>query len=1054
MAAKQVPIQLVSFDKTTHSFNLTPEGESFLRSLDKPVAVLGIVGKQKTGKSFLADRIILDHKPSISGSGVSHTQRPGTKGVWVYPEVIESETDPDKRIIVLDSQGLGSPESDSTYDSRVFTICILMSSLLLYNSIGAIDEGALESIEFVGHLAKEIKLEDSKGKVCTNLFPSFFWLLRDFSLRLEDGQGKKISPQEYLENCLEVTKGISEANEKRNKTRRVIKFMFESRDCFTLVRPALTEFEVQRLDKLKMSEFRPEFLEQCKKLRAKLLKSVEVKEIARTAATGGILAEYLRSILEIVNSNRTLVLPSLHASVVSAFNSRLLADFKAGVHAVESGEQWLAVWKQSIGEDDEREKLRKELEAISAKEFERRRLEEIQTKKKDSNLSLLRLNSMPDQNREYPNQGEDIFDRGTFGHVPQVDRSEERLMPTFENGTNEPTFQRRGQDFETSHARSGSNPHIARFGAPQWISGPPSHIAGSLRGSVADPDLDNSMWKGENARDRSGLLLVMEEAIDREKAKMEIEHLKKRLEEKEKEHESHIRNAEKSAQTVHSLNTRVLELEIELSRQKLKSEEASKEIERLAEHNSEIKKRLESTKEELYSEREKEVKGPMITLSEHYSKLDEVRMQNHYKVSEAEKSILLKNQEIGFLRKDADNLRANVEELRADKKLLYEDICQLRSQLENSLNSKGLEADSAQVHKRSLKEVDLKLKEANNTIAELQTRNLLLEEEKQAAVGDLEEYRKNTEQLVFSCQQQSSINSKSQESQTTNFSALSQKYAALLEEVKLLKQMLDRSSGLICSACRSPFPVGSFPNHACAIQGQNHSMLDSSILTLHKQPQVSSRRAGLQVEILEVMVKENRENRRLYVEYKMRAKRGKKEWEVVRKYKEFCEFWTDIQKKYSVENFSPMVRDLYKLSRGPEGLPSSSMADRHKTLQEFLSEVSLAITLSNSEVVKEFLSEPPEEDHTRTFEEADDTMTEKACNSFMLKELDTPKLAGSPLDRKQSIPSGIKDSKSQVAVGLTKNKGGGSGVKIEPKLAQVATSSHRRVNLAKYLPKK
>jgi len=33
-------------------------------------------------------------------------------------------------------------------------------------------------------------------------FPSFLWIVRDFSLKMEDKHGIKISPKEYLENAL------------------------------------------------------------------------------------------------------------------------------------------------------------------------------------------------------------------------------------------------------------------------------------------------------------------------------------------------------------------------------------------------------------------------------------------------------------------------------------------------------------------------------------------------------------------------------------------------------------------------------------------------------------------------------------------------------------------------------------------------------------------------------------------------------------------------------------------------------------------------------------
>lgn len=1038
MAAKSSPIQLVVFDKASHTFKVTEEGASYLSSLDRPLAVIGVVGRQKTGKTFFADRVILDHKPAVTSTGVSHTIQTGTRGICVFPEEISADNDPEKHIIVLDSQGMGSPENDQNFDSRIFSICVLMSSLVIYNSIGAIDEGALESIELVGHLAKEIKLEDAKGKVCTSLFPSFFWLLRDFSLRLEDPQGKKINAQEYLESCLETTKGLSEANEKRNKTRRVIKYLFEQRDCGTLVRPALTEFEVQRLDKLKSSELRPEFVDQCKKLRTKLLKSVDTKIVAKTAATGPILLEYLKQVLEAMNCSRTLVLPSLQTSVVGSFNELLLANFKANVESVQTEDEWLVVWKKSIGEDDDREKLRKELELVSAQEFQRRKTLEMRKRKEENGHDLMSLNrEQIEKTANESNIEHQIYDRGTFGEIGEnmfIKTKNHKSMIV-------------GEEKQATHGRSDSNPRAANFGNHQWISGPPSQIAGSLRGSVA-LDGEPVFWKGGDEGDRP--YLVMESTVEKEKIKIELDLLKKRLEEKNKEQETQRRSLEKAEDTIKLLNSRILELEIEKSRSQVIGEEASKESERLLAKNNELKKRLESLKEQI--DKDKEDRETTIPLSEHYTKLDETKTSLHFKLIDTEKNLVLKEHEIAYLKKEAENLKLTVDELRSDKKQLYDDLFKLRAKFENESTSKVKDDDSFRKTIERNVWLESKFKELQEMNEDLKTKNQKLEEEKKKLLLLIEENKKNSEQMVNSYQQQLLMNTKAQDSQSANWSSMNQKHSAALDELRSLKSMLDKAMSISCSTCRANVPVGNFPSHICQIPVQNYSLLDSSILTLHKQPQTSTRKTGLQVEILEVMVKENRENRRLYVEYKMKAKRGKKEWEVIRKYKEFCEFWTEIQKKFSVENFSPMVKDLFKLSRGPEGLPSSSMADRHKTLQEFLSEVSQSPMIAASEIVKTFLAEKSEERDQPSFEEADETITEKTGTSFMLRDLDTPKVAGSPIDRKRSIPSGMKESKSQAAVGLTKNKN--SPAKIEVKGIQGISSSSRRVNLAKYLPKK
>lgn len=42
-------------------------------------------------------------------------------------------------LCVLDSEGLGSIEEDINHDLKLFSITILLSSMFLYNTLGAID---------------------------------------------------------------------------------------------------------------------------------------------------------------------------------------------------------------------------------------------------------------------------------------------------------------------------------------------------------------------------------------------------------------------------------------------------------------------------------------------------------------------------------------------------------------------------------------------------------------------------------------------------------------------------------------------------------------------------------------------------------------------------------------------------------------------------------------------------------------------------------------------------------------------------------------------------
>jgi hypothetical protein len=94
-----------------------------------------------------------------------------------------------------------------------------------------------------------------------NNFPAFMWLLRDFSLRLQDERGEAISAKQYLENALKPQKGLSEQVDQRNRIRRHVSEFFRQKDCFTLIRPARGEDELQNLGTLPLSALRPEFVQ-------------------------------------------------------------------------------------------------------------------------------------------------------------------------------------------------------------------------------------------------------------------------------------------------------------------------------------------------------------------------------------------------------------------------------------------------------------------------------------------------------------------------------------------------------------------------------------------------------------------------------------------------------------------------------------------------------------------------------------------------------------------------------------------------------------------------
>ncbi len=80
--------------------------------------------------------------------------------------------------MLIDTEGLGSLEEDANHDAKIFAIALLISSLLIYNQVGSIDDEAVMRLGLVIKLSKYVDLEEIKEK------PRLLWILRDFSLQL------------------------------------------------------------------------------------------------------------------------------------------------------------------------------------------------------------------------------------------------------------------------------------------------------------------------------------------------------------------------------------------------------------------------------------------------------------------------------------------------------------------------------------------------------------------------------------------------------------------------------------------------------------------------------------------------------------------------------------------------------------------------------------------------------------------------------------------------------------------------------------------------------
>jgi len=95
---------------------------------------------------------------------IGPTISPCTKGLWVWGSPIKlrnNTCDEEFQVLVIDSEGIGSFSANETHDAQVFALSILLASYFIYNSLGNIDDNAINMLGYVFSLRFVYKITHS-----------------------------------------------------------------------------------------------------------------------------------------------------------------------------------------------------------------------------------------------------------------------------------------------------------------------------------------------------------------------------------------------------------------------------------------------------------------------------------------------------------------------------------------------------------------------------------------------------------------------------------------------------------------------------------------------------------------------------------------------------------------------------------------------------------------------------------------------------------------------------------------------------------------------------
>eukprot|EP00928_Gymnodinium_smaydae_P065533 TRINITY_DN48654_c0_g1_i1.p1 TRINITY_DN48654_c0_g1~~TRINITY_DN48654_c0_g1_i1.p1 ORF type:complete len:1266 (+),score=210.54 TRINITY_DN48654_c0_g1_i1:94-3798(+) len=309
-------------------WELQQDGVDLIQTVKAPMQVIAAAGMYRTGKSYFLNVLAGNvGERAIKGFGVGSTSESCTRGI----DVLVTTNEAGGSLVLLDTEGLASMEQDESYDAQIFGLGLLLSSFFVLNSMGVIDEAAIDRLYLIAELSKYIIVSaseengDSQQSSNTELsqhFPPFLWLLRDFVVEMTTN-GTQISEGAYLEKALESRPGTQRRSAERNETRTAIRALFPSRRCVTLVRPAAEEADVRNAVNLPEQKLRPEFVSKMNSLRTEILNDTPAKCVYGQALDGPMLLSLASRYIAAMNSPGALpCIKSAWEGVVDERNRR------------------------------------------------------------------------------------------------------------------------------------------------------------------------------------------------------------------------------------------------------------------------------------------------------------------------------------------------------------------------------------------------------------------------------------------------------------------------------------------------------------------------------------------------------------------------------------------------------------------------------------------------------------------------------------------------------------------------------------------------------------
>ena len=911
---KQTAIPFVTFENG--KFIISEEARKLLsQKSNDNLGIISLVGKYRTGKSFLLNRVILERQKHL-GFGVAPTIKPCTKGIWIWsdPLIISNVHSPTPfPAYLIDTEGLGAYDEEINHDSKIFLIAVLISSLFIYNSFGAIDENQVNNLSFVLNLSKTIKIksvsiEDNEEELA-KYFPTLLWLLRDFSLKLEDKNGNVITEKQYLENALRELSGLTNSIEEKNRVRNLIRAYFPERDCFCMVRPTEDEQDLQNLQNLPDNKFRKEFLEQSKIFRNKVMKKTKPKRLNGRVLTGSMLVEFVQNVLDAINAGAIPVIEDSWRYIMKneciKNTKELVNKFLLEINQYKDQNKNKKDFLQNI------KKYTKNLADKNIKEFMNNNLIDDEESKK-----------------EFAEKLEKKLNQELVRFNKEIDKITEEK---FENDLGEET----NKFIESLKDADYSNNYYKFFDDVDTFKEKNMNIT---------PD-----FPAKNQIMFDKVMLIVSKFFDIELGKiknnnnMEINDLKK----EKNQYLNQINELNKGMNSLNSKNNDVInKLNMDLDNEKNKTKQLEEKIEDLVKQNKidlqNLEKELNSRKNDFNVKNDE-----FLNIKKKYE--DDLKAKEEQilimKLNN-DKIMSLNDQKLNYVEKEINNYKDKYNKLLKDSKSkedkLNKDIIILTEKNKKLMIEKE-------------KSESLSKEQENNNINNLMkylSENLKAQNEENKTMfekmfKDKEDSLKNDKELVKNIKE---INEKNNELVLNN-NTLNNKIKTLEEQntkLNLYKEIVHNSKGFKCKHCEKNYLYEDFKDHYTNCQKGLISNANINNNNINFSPE------KLKIKILKGKVKQD-ELGKPFLEYIIDVNYDTQSWRINRRFNQFSNLFKTLKNLYKGTGIQmPQSSNIF-VNFGNNSQFSSFHENKIIQLEKFLKDLSEINMINTSKPFRKFL---------------------------------------------------------------------------------------------------